>query len=119
MQEVLQRLRQQRQSRLSHSQHEIEGILECSADQGGELSESGAEDGEPAAAEPRAGPALPDQAGPADVDMPDLEDMGQLAQHLEEAGTLPGHMPLPPGLYSLTNHCLVSFAGPCLTWQPL
>lgn len=85
MQEVLQRLRERRQSRLHTSQHEIAGIMECSEQQAENLSDSGAEDGEPAAEEPGAGPQLPDQAGPSDSKLPDMEDMGDLARELAEA----------------------------------
>ena len=85
MQEVLQRLRERRQSRLHTSQHEIAGIMECSEQQAENLSDSGAEDGEPADEEPGAGPQLPDQAGPSDSKLPDMEDMGDLARELAEA----------------------------------
>lgn len=82
-QEVLHRLRERRQSRLQHSQHEIAGILECSEQQ--QQNDSGAEEGEPAAEEPRAGPPLPDQTAVPHAMLPDLEDMGDLAQQLAEA----------------------------------
>ena len=49
------------------------------------MSDSGAEEGEPAAAEPRAGPPLPDQAEAPCVNVPDMEDIGDLAQQLAEA----------------------------------
>ncbi|DBA81937.1 hypothetical protein WJX77_000726 [Trebouxia sp. C0004] len=79
-QEVLQRLRQRRMSRLSHSQHEIQGILQCSEPSEGNLSDSADELGDPVV--PPAGPEpelgqLADQA--------DIEDMGALAQDIRDA----------------------------------
>lgn len=91
VQEVLQRLRERRQSRLHTSQQEIAGILECSEQQEN-MSDSGAEEGEPAAAEPRAGPPLPDQAEVSRVNMPDMEDIGDLAQQLAEADSEAGRV---------------------------
>ena len=88
MQEVLQRLRERRQSRLHTSQDEIAGIMECSEQQA--ESDSGAEDGEPAAGEPRAGPQMPEQAGPSDPKLPDMEDMGDLAWELAAADSEAG-----------------------------
>lgn len=85
MQEVLQQLHERRQTRLQTSQHEIAGILECSENQEENLSDSGAEEGEPAAGEPRAGPPQPNQADAPNAILPDLEDMGDLAQQLAEA----------------------------------
>ena len=82
LQEVLQRLRQRRMSRLSHSQTEIEGILHCQEPSEEELSESADEMEEPAAQVPAAGPR-PELRQPAD--QPDMEDMGALAHHLTEA----------------------------------
>lgn len=83
VQEVLQRLRQRRMSRLSHSQHEIEGILHCSEPEE-ELSDSADELDDPAGREPPAGPQTSAAADP--VDQPDMEDMGALAHDLQDAG---------------------------------
>ena len=83
MQEVLQRLRQRRMSRMSHSQHEIEGILHCSEPED-QLSDSADEVDDPAGHEPPAGPQTSAAAGP--VDQPDMEDMGALAHDLQDAG---------------------------------
>ena len=82
VQEVLQRLRQRRISRLSHSQHEIEGILQCSEPEG-DVSDSADELDDPAGHQPAAGPA-PDHADQAD--QADIEDMGALAHDLQDAG---------------------------------
>jgi len=82
LQEVLQRLRQRRISRLSHSQHEIEGILHCSEPSGGDISDSADELEDPAGHHPAAGPQ-PEMREPAD--QADIEDMGALANDLQDA----------------------------------
>jgi hypothetical protein len=70
-------------SRLSHSQHEIQGILQCSEPESeGHLSDSADELGDPGDVAPPAGPEpelrqLADQA--------DIEDMGALAQDIRDA----------------------------------
>ena len=69
-------------SRLSHSQHEIQGILQCSEPSEGNLSDSAEELGDPGDVAPPAGPEpelhqLADQA--------DIEDMGALAQDIRDA----------------------------------
>ena len=70
-------------SRLSHSQHEIEGILQCSEPEEG-MSGSADELDDPAADQPAA-------AGPASLqadrtDQADIEDMSALAHDLQDAG---------------------------------
>lgn len=69
-------------SRLSHSQREIEGILQCSEPEEG-MSDSADELDDPAGREPAAGPAS-DAVGM--TDQPDIEDMGALAHDLQDAG---------------------------------
>ncbi len=69
-------------SRLSHSQHEIQGILKCSEPSEGNLSDSADDLGDPGGVAPPAGPEpelrqLADQA--------DIEDMGALAQDIRDA----------------------------------
>lgn len=74
-------------SRLSHSQHEIEGILQCSEPEEG-VSDSADELGDPAGHEPAAGPA----SGDAELmDQPDIEDMGALAHDLQDASMQEQH----------------------------
>lgn len=70
-------------SRLSHSQHEIQGILQCSEPESeGHLSDTADELGDPGGVPPPAGPEpelhqLADQA--------DIEDIGALAQDIRDA----------------------------------
>lgn len=82
VQEVLQRLRQRRMSRLSHSQHEIEGILQCSEPEEG-MSDSADELEDPAGHQPAAGP---DSHHADQTDQADIEDMGALAHGLQDDG---------------------------------
>lgn len=93
VQEVLQRLRQRRMSRLSHSQHEIQGILQCSEPEEGGMSDSADELNDPAGQNPAAGPEAA-QAG--QVDQPDMEDMGALAHELHDAGMEEQQRPQQP-----------------------
>ena len=97
LQEVLQRLRQRRMSRLSHSQHEIQGILQCSEPSEGDLSESAAELDDPG---PAAGP-YPELREPAD--QADIEDMGALAHDIRDADMQEAdqQQQLPSGKHSL------------------
>ena len=94
-------------SRLSHSQHEIEGILQCSEPEEA-LSDSADELVDPAGREPAAGPET-NEAGQRD--QPDIEDMGALAHDLQDAGIeeqqhqqqLTGEAPLFSGTSSLIS----------------
>jgi hypothetical protein len=69
-------------SRLSHSQHEIQGILQCSEPSEGNLSDSADELGDSGDGAPPAGPK-PELRQPAD--QADIEDMGALAQDIRDA----------------------------------
>ena len=83
VQEVLQRLRQRRMSCLSHRQHEIEGILQCSEPEEG-MSDSADELDNPAGHQPATGP----ETHHADqTEQADMEDMGALAHDLQDAAT--------------------------------
>lgn len=93
VQEVLQRLRQRRMSRLSHSQHEIEGILQCSEPEDAGMSDSADELNDPAGQHPAAAPHT-EQAG--QIDQPDMEDMGALAHELHDAGVEERQRPQQP-----------------------
>lgn len=88
-------------SRLSHSQHEIQGILQCSEPSEGDLSESADELDDPG---PAAGP-YPELREPAD--QADIEDMGALAHDIRDADMQeadqqqPQQQQLPSGTHSL------------------
>ena len=69
-------------SRLSHSQHEIEGILQCSEPEEG-MSDSADELDDPAGHQPA---AAPDTDHADQIDQADIEDMAALAHDLQDAG---------------------------------